>query len=228
MQSAFFIGLILIFESNPAMAIVTLYALLNLLLLKRFRARLVFFFILLLLPALISLFLTGLWHLDPSLVVDKSLVYTKIWGITIYKQALKEALFLVMRSGSISVISFAYVISINFEKLVGELMQNFKFPVILGYALLATVNAFDFMKREFLKIRIAYEMRFLKSYYSPKILIPLLVAATRYSQQASLMLESRGLNKRKNFYRKYKIASKDYLLLVIQTSLVVFLIKLIV
>ncbi len=224
LQSLIFVIFILAFENNTSMIFIVFYSLLNLICLNKIKYKAIFIFMLLLFPAILSLFVTGLFHFDSS-SIDQTQVYSTIFGVNIYEDSIKEALFLAIRSSSISIISFAYVIAIDFEKMVNELMQNFRFPVIFGYALLSTVNAFVFMKKEFIKIKTAYEMRFLKSYYSPKILLPLLVSASRYAYQAGLSLESRGLNKNKTFYKDYHLSIVNYILLLFHSVVLYFLLS---
>lgn len=134
-------------------------------------------------------------------------------GFKIYQQAFDTAIFLTARAFSLTMISFTFLLAIHSDALVFSLMQNLKLPVSIGYALLATFNAFIYMKEEFGRIRLAYRMRFQKQIFPLKLLIPILVSASRYAHYAGLSLESKGLHKAKTYCELHKWRRIDWLIL---------------
>lgn len=139
-------------------------------------------FLLCLTPALLSYYFTGY-----------------IFGIN-----QNEILLLIVRLTSLSFISFIYVLHMPHEETLNELMQRKLLPITIGFAILATLNAFIYLKNEYNKIQIAYKMRFGKNHISPKLILPLLVSASRYAHHLSLSMHSRGLNKNRTFFQNIK------------------------
>ncbi len=119
---------------------------------------------------------------------------------------------LVIRIFCLSSISFVYVINLDHEALLIELMRRKLISTSMGFALLATNNALLALKQEFHKIQLSYQMRYGKKAYSIKIIIPLLVAASRYAHNISISLHSRGIGRQRSFYReKLDYTRSDYI-----------------
>ena len=125
-----------------------------------------------------------------------------------------NALNLCTRLFTIAMISFAFMIHMPKEKIMLELMQRKVLPVTIGFGLLSTLNAFSHFADEFRRIQIAYQMRYQRSFYSPKIILPLLVASARYAQNVSISMFNRGLNKNRTYTNEInKFNLLDYLIL---------------
>lgn len=116
---------------------------------------------------------------------------------------------LCIRLFSLSLVSFIYVINLPSEQLIIELMQRKLISIKIGFALLATNNALSSLKHEFSKIQTSYKMRFGKRCLSPKIALPLLVAASRYAHNISISLHSRGISNNHTF-RQAKISWTNF------------------
>lgn len=133
-----------------------------------------------------------------------------------------NALNLSIRLFTIAMISFAFMIHMPKEKIMLELMQRKILPVTIGFGLLSTLNAFSHFADEFRRIQIAYQMRYQRSFYSPKIILPLLVASARYAQNVSISMFNRGLNKKRSYLHKIdKFGAIDYLLLLLNVGILV-------
>ncbi|MFO7896120.1 MAG: energy-coupling factor transporter transmembrane component T [Candidatus Cloacimonadales bacterium] len=180
------------------------------------------------------LLMSGFLAIPLASVFITVLLYTKgasqtpqiaTWlGFPIYQQAWETAIFLTVRAGSLTLISFTFLLAIRSDALVFSLMQNLKLPVNIGYALLATFNAFIYMKDEFLRIRLAYRMRFQKQIFPLKLLIPILVSASRYAHYAGLSLESKGLHNKKTYCEQQQWQGIDWLVLLINLLQIICLI----
>lgn len=109
---------------------------------------------------------------------------------------------LIIRLASLSLISFIYVIHMPHDRLINEIMQRKILPIAICFAILATFNAFIYLKDEYNKIQLAYKMRFGKRNISPRMILPLLVSAARYAHHLSISMYSRGLNDKRSFYHK--------------------------
>lgn len=133
-----------------------------------------------------------------------------------------NALNISIRLFTIAMISFAFMIHMPKEKIMLELMQRKILPVAIGFGLLSTLNAFSHFADEFRRIQIAYQMRYQRSFYSPKIILPLLVASARYAQNVSISMFNRGLNKNRSYVHKIdKFGAIDYLLLLLNVGFLV-------
>jgi energy-coupling factor transporter transmembrane protein EcfT len=139
---------------------------------------------------------------------------TAIWGIRVDSYRFDTSLYLTIRAAVLSLISFSYLTAIRYDRLIYSLIRNLRFPVELGYALLASFNAVGKMKDEYKRIRQAAVMRFSRKPLYYFYLIPLLVSATRYSQQAAMSMQTRGLNKKKSFIIDEKIRLYDVLIFI--------------
>ncbi len=165
-------------------------------------------FSLLLLPALAAMF-AGSYFFGQIPEHAQSLAQS---GVT--KNQL--ALLLCLRLYTLAIISFAFTLHMPRLRLIYNLLQQRLLPLNIGFALIAVNNALSYLKQEFFRIQIAYQMRFQKRSYSPRIILPLLIAAARYAQQLALSMQIRGLNKERSYYqRRDKITAKDLTLLVV-------------
>ena len=103
------------------------------------------------------------------------------------ENSLLQNITLVLRLFCLSIISFTYIIHLHSEQLILEFMKRRIISSKVGFALIATNNAFIALHKEFNKIQISYQMRFGKKFISPSIVIPLL-------------LYSRGIMAQRTFY----------------------------
>lgn len=110
-----------------------------------------------------------------------------------------EATFFTFHLWSISYLGWIYIVSLDFEEIIFFLLQKKFIGVKIGYSLLAILNSFVFMKEEYQRIQIAYMMRYGKKSYNLLVLFTLLVSASRYANNISLSLHSRGLNDKKTY-----------------------------
>ena len=197
---------------------------LQLILLGRLRWKLVLIFLLLLLIPGISLFITSYLHLKEGF--DSYSII--IWGRVFDHYRLTQSLYLAIRATALSVISFSYLIAIHYERLIYSLIQNLHFPVIWGYALLVAFNSAGNIQSELKRIQQAAMMRFSRKPLFYFYIIPLLVSATRYSQQAAMSIQSRGLSQDKSFIQSEKLRFYDLLYLFINlTGIIIPLIYLV-
>ncbi len=173
----------------------------------------------LLIPTL-SVFVTALVNTADK---EQTQVLYRLGNIVIYTAAWENAIRLTVRSFCMSMISLTYVTSIQYNKLVVSLMQNFKLHTHIGYSLLAAFNAFYHLKDEYKRIRLINKQRFGKKTKSIKLIFPLLVSAGRYSSQAGLSLSSRGLNQDKTFLLevKWKLVDTLYIMSALVVTVVV-------
>ena len=196
-------------------------ALVNLLLWRRINIKHLIVMILFLIIPLFSVFITILLYTKGA---SSTALIGSCCGFPIYQLAWDTAIFLTARAFSLTVISFIFLLAINSDGLVFSLMQNLKLPVSIGYALLATFNAFIYMKDEFLRIRLAYRMRFQKQIFPMKLLIPILVSASRYAHYAGLSLESKGLQQKKTYTEIHKWQKIDWIILIVNILELSFLV----
>lgn len=206
---------------------ILILAFLNILFLRKINFKYLLYFLLIIILPTLSVFITVLIYTKGA---DATPVIGYFLGFGIRELALENALFLSVRAFSLSMVSFLFLLAIQYDALVFSLMQNIKLPVSIGYSLLATFNAFKYMKDEFLRIQLAYKMRFLKRRFPLSLIFPILVSASRYAHYAGLSLESRGLNNKKTFSEFHYWKKKDSLVLfinIIEIAVVValFIIK---
>jgi len=222
--SAFIFLIPVLLSSNAALSLASLIlSFINLLIWRRINIKHLLLLIAVLIIPLLSVFITVLLYTKGA---DTSPIISYFLGFPIYKLALDTAILLTVRSFCLTVISFIFLLAINSDALVFSLMQNLKLPVSIGYALLSTFNAFIYMKEEFSRIRLAYRMRFQKQIFPLKLLIPILVSASRYAHYAGLSLESKGLHNKKTYTEIHKWTKLDWLILVVNIFQVVILIYL--
>lgn len=195
-----FIYIVAILFSNSIMLDFMLLGLtlLNLVCMVKLKIRYIIYFILLLIPGQCSIFIMTLIFSNHHSTNYIDWIW-QFFHLKIAYPVLKDAIFLSSRVFCLSLISFMWVIHIDFEQAILYLMQIKWLNITIGYSLFAMVNAFKFMQKEFKRILIAYRMRKLKFEFLLRIIYPLMVSATRYAHCVSLSMESRGLNKDKTF-----------------------------
>ena len=219
--AAFLYLIPVLLTSNIHLSLIILAAsFINLLLLNRLKYKLLPYFLLIIILPVISVFITTLIYAKPA---STSLIMLSIGKLHITKSVLNTAMFLSVRTFTLSFISFSYLIGIQYDKLVLSMMQNLKLPVSVGYSLLSTFNAFYHMKSEFIRIKQAYMMRFKKKKPSLLLLFPMIVSAARYAYYAGLSLESRGLNKDKTYIIQIKITKRDFIFLAVNLMIIVLI-----
>lgn len=189
----------------------TVLSFIQLIIMAKVQWKYIFFFIVLLIIPAISIFLTSYLHLKS----DVSGYPVVIAGIELDSYRCTVSIYLMVRAMSLSLISFAFLTAISYDRLIYSMIRNLRFPVMWGYALLAAFNSTAKLKSEFLRIRQASILRFSKKPLFYFYLLPLLVSATRYSQQAAMSMQARGLNNEKSFIVDMKLKLHDVLLLII-------------
>lgn len=152
----------------------------------RLKWKAMFIFILLLIPAIAS------FYLSSSLFANTQVATSSV------NSHLKFSL----RLFSLALISYSYTLHLPKEKFILNLLQRRFISVNIGFALLAVFNAFEYLGHEFYKIQLAYQMRFGKKCYSPKIMLPLLVSAARYANTLTISMYARGINQNRTYHTK--------------------------
>ncbi len=161
---------------------------------KKPQLKILFLFNLSLIPALLALFVSSYLFASNSEFANYSLSnheHSRLW----LSATLSLRLYL------LSLISVSFMLHLPQEQLILDLIQRKIVRVKIGYSFLAVFNAFAFMKQEFMRIQIAYKMRFRKKWLSPKILMPLLVAAARYAHHLSISMYTRGINQDRSYHQ---------------------------
>lgn len=126
---------------------------------------------------------------------------------------LNLALLLSLRYFCLAIIPFSFTIHTSYPDVLNYLMQKKLIPVKIAYPVLAAFNSFYFLLEEFKRIQIANKMRYGKNLTSPRILLTLMEAASRYAHNLSISMHSRNLNGDKTFVTPYpKLTNRDYLL----------------
>ncbi|MCK4957037.1 MAG: hypothetical protein KAS49_05330 [Candidatus Cloacimonetes bacterium] len=212
----------ILFSDNAILSLSSLLlAIINISILRKINLKILILMIAFLLVPIVSVFITVLLYTKGA---NTTPVIASFCGLKIYQAAFDNAIFLAARAFSLSVVSFVFLLVIKSDALVFSLMQNLKLPVAIGYSLMATFNAFFYMRDEFIRIRIAYKMRFQKKIFPLKLLIPILVSASRYAHFAGLTLESKGLHKEKTYTEVHKWRYSDWLILLANLIQIIVLI----
>ena len=176
-------------------------------------------FTLLLIPAILAMFISSYFfatNIDGSNMVTPNQAHYH-WQIS---------LLLSVRLYTLAIISFAFTMQMPRRKIICNLLQQRILPLNLGFALLAVNNALNYLSQEFKRIQIAYQMRYHKRFLSPKIMLPLLVAAARYAHQLSISMISRGLNKNRSYYQpRDEFHFRDFIWLMINAGLLAIILK---
>jgi energy-coupling factor transporter transmembrane protein EcfT len=168
-----------------------------------------------LLPFGIAIVISCYYFADPSYGLTHPGLSRSMLGI-----------YLATRMLSLALISFMWLSHCNVRALILELTAKKILTVHLGFALLAVINAKASLAAQFQQIQLAYRMRYQRGNYSPKILLPLLVAAARYAQTLSISLACRGLNPARSYHQSLApLAIHDWCILL--ANLVIMLIILI-
>jgi energy-coupling factor transporter transmembrane protein EcfT len=222
----FFIALIYIFpvfvsENLTLNFAIVVLALLNAVILRKIRFRYLIVFVLLLIPVQLSVFLTTALY---SRGVESTPVVIEIFSVAVRRKALDNAVFITARTFILSVTSFIFLLGINFENLVTSLMQNLRLNPVIGFSILAAVNAFKYMKDEFVRIQTAYRMRSQNGKFFIFLFFPLMVSASRYAFYAALSMESRGLSEKRTFLKDLKWKTRDTIYLLFNILEMIFLV----
>ncbi len=211
----------LLLSSNWKLNLILLaLAMINLIFVRTIRFRYLAYFLLVMIFPLISLFITVLLYTKGA---SASPICCTILGFSIREMALSNAIYLTTRAFALSTVSFTFLTAIRYDALVFAMMQVFKLPPAIGYSLLATFNAFLYMKDEFLRIRLAWRNRFGKNRFPLSLIFPVLVSASRYAHYAGLSLECRGLNKDKSYLEIHLWKTRDWIYVMINIFQIVLL-----
>jgi len=206
--SVFFSGMIILFAIIITINIkvsvpLFMFGMLLLVIARRFKLKIILLLTIMMIPGMISIFLTViLWN-------DTGGLYATSIKLDTQNEAIYTAVKLSVRSLILSILSVSFAVSIDYEKLTISLMRNLRLSPKIGYALLCAANSFRHLKKDFSNIRNNHLMRTNKKYFSPAIIIPLLVCASRYAYTAGLSIESRGINSGKTFIMEQRITPKD-------------------
>jgi energy-coupling factor transport system permease protein len=224
--SIFFIALLYILpalfaENSFFLLLVCALAFINLNLVRRLNYKFLSIFLLVLAVPLFSVFISVLVN---SKLTANSQVIFQVGSWLIYDTSWHNAVFLTVRTFVLSFISVSYLLGIDYDDFVYSLMQNLKLPVTIGFALLATFNAFTFMRQEFQRIRLAYKMRFQKKKLPLLLIFPVLVSAGRYAYYAGLSMESRGLQAKRTYLQENKFSLWDIVIIVTNLVLLAILV----
>lgn len=136
-----------------------------------------------LIPVLLALFLSTYWFAEGNLTLASQLS---------------------LRLFLLSMISFAFMLHANVDKILLYCMQRNILNVYMGYSLLSVLNTLNYLGSEFGRIQLAYRMRYQRYWLSPKIFLPLLITAVRHAHCLSLSMYNRGLNARRSYYHREK------------------------
>lgn len=168
-------------------------------------------FSLILLPALIAMFISS-YYFAPADGLNTNNLNQSL--------QLNQSIILTLRLFTLAFISFGYMLQMPKEQVILNLMQRKIVSVKIGFSLLAVFNAFNYLGQEFQRIQIAYQMRYQQRYLSPKIILPLLVAAARYAHNLSISMYNRGLNQQRSYYYPLvKLTNKDIVLVGVNVAL---------
>lgn len=174
-------------------------ALLNVALFRELKIKYLLFFLLTIFPGLLVIFIVSTVF---SKIPENSDAINSLWkigGIKIYAINLDTAIKMVVRTFSLSLCSFVFILHIHFEKAALCAMKTLHLPVKIGYPIIAMSNAFKVLSAEFSRIRMAYRLRFGNNIHVFKMIYPLLISASRYASVCAMSLEARGLNENKTF-----------------------------
>ncbi|MBX9599044.1 MAG: energy-coupling factor transporter transmembrane protein EcfT [Burkholderiales bacterium] len=191
------LGIIAIFCATHIIQYGLIFAIMLLnfsLLCKKPQFKIMLWFNLSLIPALLALFISSYFFASDNELSNYALssqAQSKLW----FSATLAMRLYL------LSLVSVSFMLHLPQEQLILDLIQRKIVRVKIGYSFLAVFNAFAFMKQEFTRIQIAYKMRFRKKWLSPQILMPLLVAAARYAHHLSISMYTRGINQERSYHQ---------------------------
>lgn len=175
-------------------------------------------FSLILVPALAAMFISSYWFVPTSNI-------SEINSANPTQLHLQHSINLTLRLYSLALISFGFMLHMPKESVLLNLMQRKILSVKIGFSLLAVFNAFEYLANEFQRIQLAYKMRFNKRYLSPKILLPLLIAAARYAHNLSISMYNRGLNQERSYIQpKINFSRYDGGLILVNLGLITLLI----
>lgn len=139
----------------------------------------------------------------------KDTIAFRLLGISIYHKSLNHGLLQVVKLGILTSLSMASGLVVDYTKILMNLMQRKKLPLLLGYPIILALNSLVLLKEEMNRIKMISIHR--KLPLSTRIFpfFPLLVFAIRHSQRGALALVTRGLNENKSFYFNYQTKKSD-------------------
>jgi energy-coupling factor transporter transmembrane protein EcfT len=214
---------ILIRDNITIYSLICLLALCNIILFKQVKYKYIGWFLLTIIPGLLVMFVVAIIfsrHNTGEYVVIDLLHYQA----KIYRTNLIDALSITLRVLSLSICSFIFILHIDIENLTICAMKNLHLPVKFGYAILVVRHAFKFLQQEALRISTVYKIRYCKRISLYRILLPVIISATRYANTCGISLETRGLNDEKTFITKCAhLQLKDIVVLVTNLILIILL-----
>ena len=208
------LGVTLVVNTGLAYLLILVVVSVNLRLLAQpLHYRRLLYFSLSLVPALIAMLLSSYFFGAPLTAPGLN-----AWGLT---PQLQQSLHLSLRLYTLAMVSFSFVCHMPQQEVILTLLQWRLLPLKIGFALLAVFNAFSYLAQEFQRIQLAYQMRYQRRLLTPRIILPLLVAAARYAHNLNISIYTRGLNNQRSYYYQAPAFSLcDYLLWLINLSLV--------
>ena len=117
-----------------------------------------------------------------------------------------------------------FVTTTDIMKLVRSLEQQLHFPVKFVYGLLAAFQILPNMQQEYRKTKAAFWARGVyPAAVSPRLLIPLMVKAVRWSEALAAAMESKGFDEKaqRTIYRRIPVRPVDYAFPFLTTGLLI-------
>ncbi len=133
----------------------------------------------------------------------------------IYMNNIKIGISLGFRSFALGFISISWVLIIDFNRVIQGMMQTFNLNPKIGFSLFTGVNAIPYLKDELIRVKTIKKLRCIKRPMILPIALNILAQAVRFSERASLSMISKNLTDKRTFYRYEKLVKKDYIAIVI-------------
>ena len=117
-----------------------------------------------------------------------------------------------------------FVTTTDIMELVRSLEQQLHFPVKFVYGLLAAFQILPNMQQEYRKTKAAFWARGVyPAAVSPRLLIPLMVKAVRWSEALAAAMESKGFDEKaqRTIYRRIPVRPVDYAFPFLTTGLLI-------
>lgn len=108
-------------------------------------------------------------------------------------------------------------------RMIRSFHQQLRVPQVFAYGILAAWGLFPQMMREYKKTRLAFRARGIKVRpWSPALLVTLLVKSTRWSEELSIAMESRGFSAKgaRSTYKPERVRSRDWIYLLVTVVLI--------
>lgn len=163
----------------------------------------------LLIPAMIAafgLFLTGLYYAKGGAISSESLSEISA-GPYILQAALSKNIYTGLQL-STRLLAFAgmgilFALTTESSYFIASLLHQLKLSPKFAYGILAAFHLMPGMVREYKEVRIAYQVRGIKTHaWSMKPLFTMLVNAVRWSESLAMAMESKGFcgNAKRSYY----------------------------